>query len=163
MGCNVLHPTKTMQCNARYTESLSTAKKKRNRIKRNENIAKPCIGFQLHAITINKRAYEFLHITTSMVVGSRLFQCSTLFLFTIHWLLLCCLPFWLSYAFLSVFFSVLAHVMFVCVHLNFNTFFSTCFTDSLIFDGRKMYKNNKIAKCIKLILFKLIEENSRKA
>lgn len=88
------------QCNALQDIRKARAQqKKRNRIKRNENIAKPCIGFQLHAITINKRAYEFLHITTSMVVGSRLFQCSTLFLFTIHWLLLCCLPFWLSYAF----------------------------------------------------------------
>lgn len=100
LQCSASNKDNAMQCIARYTESLSTAnEKKRNRIKRNENIAKPCIGFQLHAITINKRAYEFLHITTSMVVGSRLFQCSTLFLFTIHWLLLCCLPFWLSYAF----------------------------------------------------------------
>lgn len=85
MFCIQQRQCNAMQCIVRYTESLSTAnEKKRNRIKRNENIAKPCIGFQLHAITINKRAYEFLHITTSMVVGSRLFQCSTLFLFTIH-------------------------------------------------------------------------------
>lgn len=163
----------------RSCTSLSIDAFRRRERNPTKNIAKPCIGLQSCAITINKRTYEFLHITihidaragnrfdTASRFCSRFTSFHAVFMSFIE---LCSL--------LAVFPRYTYHLVVVCVLLNlvwmkkrFVPMHKT--KNSAAFDCSKVQKRdekkniawklaNIITKSIKLILFSWMKKTTEK-